>query len=272
MEKYFSLTVKGSEERIIGILSQFPFESFEEKDDEILAYISELEMTDFLKKDVEATLLEFSLQFSWDSIEPQNWNQLWESSFHPVNVEGFCQVRALFHPPDSSVKFDIIVQPKMAFGTGHHATTHMMLQWMSTCELNDLEVFDFGCGTGILAVLAGAMGAQKVDAVDIERESYLNTIENAEVNQISCIHAWCGEIDDVPFQPYHIVLANINRNVLLKHASEIRNRMLPGGILIWSGVLEDDAPQVAAAFASQGFVQEGILLRNGWAAVKMKLQ
>jgi ribosomal protein L11 methyltransferase len=271
MERYHLLLVSSKEEAVIGILSAFDFESFEERDEETVAYMPESGMRKGLKENVARALEPMQYTHRWDVIEPQNWNALWEASFQPVRVGDFCLVRALFHPPDESVKYDLVIQPKMAFGTGHHATTNMMIQWMESIDFQDKSVFDFGCGTGILAILACKMGADQVDAVDIEEESYLNTQENALMNQVGCVVPYCGDLESLPERKYDIIFANINRNILLKYAGQLRQRMHPSGILIWSGVLEEDLNTVSDSFLALGFQEEGRLHKTGWGAVKMKV-
>jgi len=270
MERYLGLHVQGTDEYLIGILSQFSFESFEERETEIVAFLKEIDATDEMREEVNSLLSGLEVVFFWETIEPQNWNALWEASFSPVRVSDFCQVRALFHPTDASYTYDLIIQPKMAFGTGHHATTHMMIELMSTVNFAGKHVFDFGCGTGILAILARKMGAAFADAVDIEQESYLNTIENAEINQVDQIHPFWGDLAAVPEKQYDIILANINRNTLIKYAAELKERMSDGATLLFSGVLEEDVPSVVDRFSDVGLSQFGNLSKNGWAAVVMK--
>ena len=176
---YKSYTIESSSEILIGLLSAFPFESFEERENQIVGYISEEALDDDLISIIHTTINGFGVDYTVEDIQPQNWNALWESSFDPVRIDNFCMVRADFHDADSKVKHDIIINPKLAFGTGHHETTYMMISAMEGLDMGSKSVFDYGCGTGVLAVLASKLDSDPIDAIDIENESYENTIENA---------------------------------------------------------------------------------------------
>ena len=173
-------TDAGQHEILVALLADIGFEGFEETDDMVKAFIREEELNTTALNEIVGNL---QLQYTLLSIEQQNWNAQWESSFEPVIVEDFAAVRAAFHKPVSGVKYEIIITPKMSFGTGHHATTYLMMQQMSYIDFAGKKVFDFGTGTGVLAILAEKLGATKIDAIDIDEWSVENTNENILANK-----------------------------------------------------------------------------------------
>ncbi len=271
MDTYIALKVESTDEILMALLTQFEFESFEENDDHFIAYINEKNLDDQTRIDIGGIIQPYTDKYSFEVIAPQNWNALWEASFQPVIVDDFCQIRADFHPAIEGISFDLVINPKMAFGTGHHATTFMMIKLMAGLDFKEKCTFDFGCGTGILAILASKLGAKEIDAVDIEHESYLNTIENSFINSVPNIVVYEGGLDVVPIRQYDIILANINRNILVKYASELMARLSHNGILLFSGVLEEDRQIVTDVYGSKGLVQE-FLTRDGWVCIKMALK
>jgi len=271
MDIYYEITIQSTDEILLALLTAFDFESFEEREDCIIGYINEHSFNDAVWEEIKEVAAPFTKDIRLQKIMPQNWNEIWEQSFQPVIVDDFCVVRADFHPKMEGIMYDLLIQPKMAFGTGHHATTYMMMASMRALDFQGKRVFDFGCGTGILAVLASKMGASEVIAIDIEQESYQNTIENAFKNAVDNIQALCSDLTDIPpDQPYDIVLANINRNILLKYTAELTNLVNHDGYLVWSGVLSEDSQQVIVAFEGIGFSMEQLLHRDGWSCGKMK--
>lgn len=271
MDIYYEITIQSTDEILLALLTAFDFESFEEREDCIIGYINEHSFNEDVWNEIKEVAAPFTEDIRLQKIMPQNWNEIWEASFQPVMVDDFCVVRADFHPKMEGVKYDLLIQPKMAFGTGHHATTYMMMASMQDLDFQGKKVFDFGCGTGILAVLASKMGASEVVAIDIEQESYENTLENAFKNDVGTIQALCGDLTDLPSgQPFDIVLANINRNILLKYSTELTKLVNHDGCLVWSGVLSEDCQQVIKAFEGNGFSAEQLLHRDGWSCGKMK--
>jgi ribosomal protein L11 methyltransferase len=269
MDIYISYTIDSVDEIVLGLLSQFDFESFEEYDDHMIAYIKKDLLTVDVIQDIHRILTERQVDYKTEEMEPQNWNEIWESNFQPVYVDQFCQIRADFHPPLDGYQYDLVINPKMAFGTGHHATTYMMVKQMESIEFQHKSVFDFGCGTGILAILAAMQGATDIDAVDIEEESYHNTIENASINEITQIKTFCGDLDAVPQRNYDVVLANINRNILLRYVLDLYARTAAAGTILLSGILVEDIEKVIAAFTSAGYDSPSILTEDRWACIKM---
>lgn len=270
MEIYYSVTVASTDEILMALLTQFDFESFEEYDDHFIAYIQKSNMDEDIRAAVETTIKRFTDQYSISEIAPQNWNAIWEASFQPVIVDDFCQIRADFHPPIDNIQHDVVINPKMAFGTGHHATTHMMISQMANIDFQNKIVFDFGCGTGILAILASKLGAKEIDALDIERESYLNTIENSEINQVKNVFAFEGDLDIAPEKLYDIILANINRNILVRYAHPLVHKLNNGGDLLLSGVLEEDKDIVIQTFEKEGLTLLDWKSMDGWICAHLK--
>lgn len=225
------------QELFISELSELGATGFEQTDTNLLAYFDE---ENFKSYEVNELLKDASFQL--DTIPQQNWNALWESNFEPVIVDDFCAIRADFHQPVENVTHEIIITPKMSFGTGHHATTYMMIQQMSRMELRNKTVFDFGTGTGILAILAKKMGAASVTAIDVDDWSIENAKENFERNKIQDVSLYQSSI--LPAEKFDIVLANINKNVITANAESLSNAVLPGGLLLLSGLLKDDKEDI----------------------------
>ncbi len=205
-------------EILVAQLSDLPFESFVEEDPIVKAYIQEkdfdlklLDAVDLLKSDL------VSIRWNHTEIAKENWNAKWEKSFDAVEVGQFCLVRAPFHPSNDKFKFEIIIEPKMSFGTGHHETTQLMIEGMQSLQLLNKRVWDMGSGTGILAILADKMGAAEVHAVDIEEWAAENMKENVERNECKRVHTYLGDIDWVEDKgAFDCILANINKNILLQ--------------------------------------------------------
>ena len=255
---------------MLALLSELPFESFEEEDESLTGYIKEINFDDDIRRDFSEIVARFGVQHSVSEIENQNWNAVWEASFQPIKVGNFCMFRADFHPAVSGFDHDLIINPKMAFGTGHHATTFMMMEQMEPIDFNQKTVLDYGCGTGILAILASRLGAYAVDAVDIESESFQNTIENCTINGVDNVAAWCGTLEVVPMRMYDIILANINRNVLMDTVDEMSDRLKPGGTLLISGILEADEDAILQSFGQSGLNPGKITSKDGWLCILFK--
>ncbi len=267
-ETYTTFTVGINDDVLIGLLTQFDFDSFQEEEDKIIAYIKSNTLTDDLEAEILDVIHDFTHDVIVEYIEPQNWNEIWEASFTPVIVRDFCQVRADFHTALPGIQYDLIINPKMAFGTGHHATTFMMIDRMSSIDFLNKSVFDFGCGTGILAILADKLGATHIDAVDIEHESYTNTIENALINSSNHINTYKGELSDVPIRTYDIILANINRNILTQYAQDLYDRLNQAGQLLLSGVLDDDLDIVLDTYQKVGLRHQFTDEKSGWVCME----
>lgn len=201
-------------------------------------------------------------------VKAQNWNAAWEADFKPVIIADFCAIRAAFHAPEPSVKHDIIITPKMSFGTGHHATTYLMIQAMSKLDFNNKTVFDFGTGTGVLAVLAEKCGAEQVTAIDNDDWSINNASENFILNDCHKILLSKSETF-LSGSKFNIILANINRNVILENLFSMQQHLAPGGVVLLSGLLTGDAPVITAAAGNQQLATVQQTEMNGWICLQM---
>lgn len=260
-------------EILIADLAENGYESFVETEEGILAYGRSVDV-DF-NAPFKGTLLEKndgSFKFSVTSkIMPhENWNAIWEADFHPVVVEPYCTILAPFHDQNQTIGMPILIQPQMSFGTGHHQTTYMMTKALFELESMPEHVLDMGTGTGVLAIVAEKLGAEKIVAVDIEDWSVENTLENAERNNCSKIEAICGDIDVVPAIGYGLILANINKNVLKSHMPTYYNLLNTKGIILLSGFFESDAPELLKVCGDLGLTEVSRLTKEEWCCLKLK--
>ena len=255
---------------LLAWLEDFPFDAFQETGDGLFAFLSADEDPEAIAVQLDPLLRELGITCKREIIPAQNWNALWESNFSPVQVGMFCGIRADFHAPFQDVRHELVIQPKMAFGTGHHETTYMMIAFMETLPFQGAHVLDFGCGTGILAILAAKLGALHIDAVDIEEAATENTIENASVNQVAGqIAVFTGTLEAVLERLYDILLANINRNVILATLPSLYQRLSNGGTLLISGILETDRAHVFEAAQNAGFQINRFTGRGNWIAASL---
>lgn len=261
----FQIANHDSAERdiIIATLSEFGFDGFEETDESINATALQGQVN---LEEVEAWLNENGFLFTHAIIPDQNWNALWESNFEPVVVNDFAGVRAHFHAPNTQVKYDLLITPKMSFGTGHHATTWQMMEQMQHLPIAGSRVFDFGTGTGVLAILAEKMGAVEVVAIDIDTWSIENAAENIANNGCNKIELHLAE-SVASYASADVVLANINKHILLGNASALATLVKPGGYLLLSGLLKDDENDIQDAFTSLTFEFLKKTERTGWIAI-----
>ena len=255
-------------EILVAELGYLGFESFVEEEDGITAYIPAEEYEDDLLVGIHILQSdEFKITYSKGEIEQVNWNEEWEKNFSPIMVDDICSVRAPFHPePDT--EFDIVIEPKMSFGTGHHATTYMMIQHILKNDWNDKAVLDMGCGTGVLAILASQRGAKFVDAIDIDNWCYQNTLENAGRNDCDNINVEEGGAELLQDRKYDMILANINRNILLRDLPIYKASLKEIGNLFLSGFYEQDIPVIKKACSELGLTYIEHFERNNWVAVK----
>ena len=255
-------------EILVAQLGLAGFESFVEHEEGFIAYIQEGDWHANILNDVQ--LLEnddFDVSFEKKQIAQTNWNEAWEKNFDPIVVDDEAYIRAPFHEP-KSFPFDIIIEPKMSFGTGHHETTHMMVQHLLKLDLKGKKVLDMGCGTGVLAILAAMKGAAHVDAIDIDNWCYQNSIENTERNGCSVIDVYEGDATLLAGKQYDVIIANINRNILLDDMKYYAACFEASGILLLSGFYKEDIQTIDANAASLGLQRAGQLERNNWVALK----
>ncbi len=267
--KYTIGTTPEYHDIILAELTALPFEAFEEETDSIAAYAPEADFTPDVNDDFLALSQKYSFRYDLETIAPQNWNALWEASFQPIIVDDFCAVRASFHAALPNVQHDLIIDPKMAFGTGHHETTFMVMQLMRNIDFTSKKVFDYGCGTGILAILAAKLHAAHIDAIDIEEESYHNTQENALLNgtpQVAALHGTLEQMTETV--EYDIILANINRNVIIASLARLFSLLKPTGTILFSGFILSDEELLQNAATATGFTHQKTLRKGNWLAME----
>ena len=255
-------------EILIAELGMAGFESFVENEDGITAYIpvEEYEAESMTGIHILQSN-EFDISFTQTEIEQVNWNTEWEKNFHPIIVNEECGVRAPFHPkPD--VTYDIVIEPKMSFGTGHHATTHMMIEFLLRYDLKDKTVLDMGCGTGVLAIVAEMKGAKEVDAIDIDNWCYQNTLENVERNGCGKITAFEGAVELLEGRNYDTIIANINRNILLEDIGAYYKSLNEDGELYLSGFYSKDIPVIRKECEKHGLNYDDYIERDEWVALR----
>ena len=259
------------QEALLGLLTTLPFESFEEREDSLVAYIPDMPgMEDFPSSlDAIREYIPFALEV--ERLEDQNWNVLWESNFSPIQVGAFCGIRAEFHPSfGDAVQYELCIQPRMAFGTGHHETTYMMIELMEHLPLAGARVLDYGAGTGILAILAEKLGASAIDALEIETIACENARDNCRMNSAEKVTVWEGTLERVSGKNYDIVLANINRHVLLDSFLPLYAMLPAQGLLLISGILLADRELIEKAVREAGFRIEEVREKGQWVAMRLR--
>ncbi|WP_370478425.1 50S ribosomal protein L11 methyltransferase [Tamlana flava] len=255
-------------EILIAELGYAGFESFVETEEGVAAYIQKDEWNEHVLEDIQIlSSEEFEISFTFEEIEQTNWNEEWEKNFNPIVVDGVCAVRAPFHEKFDT-EYDIVIEPKMSFGTGHHETTHMMIQHILKNDFINKSVLDMGCGTGVLAILAEMKGGNPIDAVDYDNWCYLNSIENVERNDCKYITVIEGDASVLNNKKYDVIIANINRNILLQDMAVYVSCLNQKGILFLSGFYDDDVPVIKAECEKHMLKFEEKLERNNWVSLK----
>ena len=257
----FELPNQDETDKLIALLSEQGFDGFVEEEDSLTAFIPEI---NFDQEAFENVLSKFQVvSYTKSDVENINWNKKWESEFEPVYVDRFVAIRAHFHNPIKDVKHEIIITPKMSFGTGHHATTFMMVQQMRSLDFQNKSVFDFGTGTGILAILAEKMGATSILAIDNDAWSIENAMENTKTNL--CKYIKIEKADKInEDNRFDIILANINKNVIIDNLKALASIMKADAILLLSGLLAADEHEVKQVASKFGLYQTNKAERNNW--------
>ena len=263
----FELPNQDESDKLIAMLSEQGFDGFAEEKDLLIAFIPELQ---FNQEAFEQVLENFSiLSYTKSDIENINWNKKWEAEFEPVQVDDFVAIRAHFHQPIKNVQHEIIITPKMSFGTGHHATTYLMMQQMQLLNFTNKTVFDFGTGTGVLAILAEKLGAASIFAIDNDEWSITNTIENIEQN--NCQRISVAQMETIPTgKKYDIILANINLNVITANLCSLAEIAHAGADILFSGFLKENEKLIKAAIESAGFQCIATAQKGDWIAIRAK--
>lgn len=252
---------------LIALLSNEGFEGFEEDENDLIAYVP---ADGIDKQNIDVIAARFDLAVSVDNLPSQNWNQLWESNFHPVVVDDFCTIRADFHQIETQTAHDIIITPKMSFGTGHHATTYMMISAMREINFSGKKVLDFGTGTGVLAILAAKLGAAEVLAIDNDEWSINNSEENIVRNNTPEVRTLQADDAALP-GTYDVILANITRNVISANFLNFIHLSHQQTIILLSGLLEGDAGHIRELAAKHNLKWISQTQREKWLCIKLGL-
>ena len=269
----YDFTVSPTEmgaEILMAELAEVGFDSFVDTPTGIKAYIPKDSWNEQILQDIYLlSNPEFTISYQITEIEQVNWNEEWEKNFSPIVVEDLCTVRANFHPVPNT-RYDIVITPKMSFGTGHHETTYMMLQQLLPLSLEDTKVLDMGCGTGILAIMAALRGARDITAIDIDPWCVENATENVQQNNCSFITIKEGDVSLIAGEQYNLILANINRNILLSDIPAYTQALLPQGLLLVSGFYEEDLPAIKEKSQEVGLTYISHIERNRWVSAKFQ--
>jgi ribosomal protein L11 methyltransferase len=256
----------------LGLLGELGFESFSdgESEDTLLAYIQK---DLFNQKEIETLLTQHEypvqLQYQFSDVKMENWNALWESNYEPVLIADRCYIRAPFHPQMDQVDYEIVIEPKMSFGTAHHETTSLMIQYILEEPFEKKSVLDMGAGTGILAILAYKKGAFPVTAIDNDEWAYLNNVENNSRNNTEDIVVKLGDAATIKGDSYQVIIANINRNILLRDMDAYYETLLPNGIIFLSGFyVDEDLPKIKEKCETLGLQYVSHKEKNRWCAAK----
>ena len=254
-------------EILIAELGNVGFESFIENEDGMLAYIQKYHWFENIFDDIFILNSdEFEIEYDFHEVAQTNWNEEWEKNFEPIQVDDLVSIRAPFHE-NPHLKYEIIIEPKMSFGTGHHETTHMMIQHLLELNLEKKKVLDMGCGTGILAIFAEIKGAKPIDAIDIDEWSYTNSIENIERNNCHQISVYQGDASLLIDKKYDVIIANINRNILLEDMKTYAKCLEKDGILLLSGFYEEDLILIDEEASKNQLKHQKTIKRNQWISV-----
>ena len=257
-------------EWLIAILAEAGFESFADQDEALLAYIPRMKYTGSLLAQLRLKESWPAMTYTISELEDINWNSEWEKNYSPVTIGGRCHIRAPFHPERKEIPLEIIIEPRMAFGTAHHETTALMIEWILSMDLDGKEVLDMGCGSGVLAILSNKCGARFVTAIDNDEWAYQNALDNFRINRVSAGKVMKGDAGLLDQELYDVVLANINRNILTKDMPGYVKVLREGGALVVSGFYESDLASVEKSAADQGLLLSGRKINNNWVAAEFR--
>ncbi|MFT5617738.1 MAG: ribosomal protein L11 methyltransferase [Arenicella sp.] len=254
-------------------LSELGFDTFMDLDD--TNFEGSVPAEEYQEQETELLITDYQtraeIKYSLETVAKQNWNKLWEENFHPIAINDDCYIRAHFHEPAKGYKYELVITPKMSFGTGHHATTSTMIQQQLLVDHKGKSVFDIGTGTGVLAIMAHKLGASQIDACDIEDWSVENVLENAEANKTPLNKVYCGTAEEVKGDDlYDILLANINLNVHKSSFQEYARLIKPNGTLLMSGFYEQDIPTILELGKRHGFKEKTRQIMNNWTCLVLE--
>jgi len=256
---------------LVAELAELGYDSFNTEGSSLLAYIPEAA---FVETDATAVVAKYlpadGVKLSWERMPDKNWNEVWESNFEPIVIDDRCSIRAPFHTNLPKTTFEIVIEPKMSFGTGHHATTHQMVEFILDNDFKGLNVLDMGCGTGILAILAAMKGASGVLAIDNDEWAFENAEENVARNASGKVRVALGDANLLGSEYFDVILANINRNILLADLPNYVTVLVSGGLLFLSGILLEDIPIITDRAVGLGLTPLEQKDRKGWVALSFK--
>ena len=257
---------------LISDLADLGFDTFEDSENGFTAFVMKDNYSEQALKELLAHYTDdFVTNYTLEDVADENWNAEWEKNFNPLIIDDVCYVRATFHEPQPSYPYEIVIDPKMSFGTGHHQTTSMMMQYILAADLKDKTVLDMGCGTAILAILAAKLGAKNLVAIDYDNVCYESTIENAVLNNISNLKALCGSKEVIPNEEYDVIFANINRNILLDQIHRYADVLQSGGKIFFSGFyLDPDLGMITAECAKYGIQYLDHKQNGDWVAAQFE--
>lgn len=263
----FAITEQEQKDILSALLNTIDNQGIEETENTLLVYF---ETASFDQAAVDEVVSSFFSNYIVSEIPQQNWNTEWEKNFQPVIIQDFCSVRAHFHPKPEQVTYDIVITPKMSFGTGHHATTALMMGFMKDINFKGKSVFDFGTGTGILAILANMLGASAVLAIDNDEWSYQNAIENCERNNAANVKVVLSQTEQLPVtETFDIILANINRHILLVYMQSMASYLKDNGILLLSGILPEDIDIITQSSNAAGLQIIETRIERNWVCMQI---
>ncbi len=253
-------------------LSELGFDSFVETDEGVLAYgaVKAISMNQVLEQTIlSRNTDEFKISYTEKVIPHQNWNAVWESDFHPVEVKGYLTIVAPFHSKEDRKGMVVEIQPQMSFGTGHHQTTWLMSSALFELDKMPDNVLDMGTGTGVLAIIAENLGAKNIVAIDIEDWSVENAKENVVRNKCEKINVYCGDVDLIQNQKFGLIIANINKNVLKAHMKAYSDSLEIGGTLLLSGFFESDVEELISFSSNYDLEKQDVISKESWAGIKL---
>ncbi|MAX05473.1 MAG: 50S ribosomal protein L11 methyltransferase [Flavobacteriales bacterium] len=256
---------------LVARLNEIEFESYSEVEDGIRAYVqTQLLDTDAAKEILSEISKLTKVSFTINKVEQKNWNAEWESNYSPVVINDSCVIRAHFHNNFPALKYEIIITPKMSFGTGHHQTTLLMVNEMFNLDLKEKFILDMGSGTGVLAILASKLGARHLIAIDSDEWAFKNAKENSQLNNISNINFIHGDINDIGDTKFDVVLANISRNVILNDIEIYVDQMKDDGEILLSGFLKEDIPLILEKTGQLGLELVVVKNKDKWQMLHLR--